>query len=70
MGRENDFSWNVNKSVSDKDGNRVTPIVSGPAKVSVRAISSHSDAKAEMEELFEEFKHKIADIISRESNKK
>ena len=70
MEHKNDFSWNVNKSVSNKSGNRVTPIVSGPAKVSTRAISSHSDAKAEMEELFEEFKHKIADIISRETNKK
>jgi len=70
MGNENDFSWNVNKSVSNKDANRVTPVVSGPAKVSTRAISSNSDAKAEMEELFEEFKHRIAELISRETNKK
>ena len=70
MGHENDFTWNVNKSVSNESDNRVTPIVSGPAKVSTRAISLHSDAKAEMEELFEEFKHRIAEIISRETNKK
>ena len=70
MGRENDFSWNVNKSVSNKDDNGVTPIVLGPEKDSIRTISSHSDAKAEMEELFEEFKYRIAEIISRETNKK
>lgn len=70
MGHENDFSWNVKKSVSNEGGNRVTPIVSGPAKVSMRSVSSHSDAKAEMEELFEEFKHRIADIMSRETNEK
>ena len=70
MDHENDFSWNANKSVSNKDDNGVTPIVLGPVKAPIKTISSHSDAKAEMEELFEEFKHKIADIISRESNKK
>ena len=70
MEHKNDFSWNVNKSVSNEGGNRVTPIVSGPAKVSIRTVSSHSDAKAEVEELFEEFKHRIAEIISRESNQK
>ena len=70
MGRENDFSWNVNKSVPNKDDNGVTPIVLGPEKDSIRTISSHSDAKAEMEELFEEFKYRIAEIISRETNKK
>ena len=70
MGHENDFSWNVNKSVSNNNKNGVAPIVLEPSKDSINTISSHSDAKAEMEELFEEFKHKIADIISRETNKK
>ena len=70
MVHENDFTWNANKSVSNKDDNEATPIVLGPVKDSIKPISSHSDAKAEMEELFEEFKHKIADIISRESNKR
>lgn len=70
MGRENDFSWNINKSVSNKDDNEATPVVLGPDKASISTISSHSDTKAEMEELFEKFKHRIADIISRETNKK
>ena len=69
MKRENDFSWNVNKSVSNKDDNKVTPIVSGLAKDSVKTISPNSDTKAEMEELFDEFKRRIADIIFREKNK-
>ena len=70
MERENDFSWNVKKSISNKDDNRVTPIVSGPAKDSVKTISPNSDIKAEMEELFDEFKRRIADIIFKETNKK
>ena len=68
--RENDFSWNVNKSISNKDENSVTPIVLEPTKYSTKINSLNSDAKAEMEELFDEFKHKISDIILRETNKK
>jgi len=69
MERENDFSWNVNKSNSNKDDNIVTPIASGLAKDSVKTISPNSDIKAEMEELFDEFKQKAADIIFKETNK-
>ena len=70
MERENDFSWNVNKSVSNKDDNKVVPVDLGPAKSSIKTPPSHNDAKAEMEELFENFKHRIADIIYRETDKK
>lgn len=70
MEHEKDFSWNVNKSISNKDDNEVTPIVSEHAKDPIKTTSSNIDTKAEMEELFEEFKQRVADIIHRETNKK
>ena len=70
MGNENDFMWDINTPILNKDGNGVTHIVLEPAKSSIKTISSNNDANAEMEELFDDFKHKIVDIISRETNKK
>ena len=69
MGREDDFSWKVSKSVSNERSGKIVAILPEQNKETFGMTLHNPAARAEMEELFEDFKHRIADLISRETNK-
>ena len=70
---DGDFIWDESDSTSDIISGKIVPTRSKPIDESIKKVEKgapHTDVNAEIDELVEAFKHRIADIISREANKK
>ena len=73
MNDDGDFIWDESDSTSNNISRDFVPIRSKTIDKSIKKVEKgapHIDVNAEIDELVETFKHKIADIISREANKK
>ena len=73
MNDDGDFIWDESDSTSNNISGEFVPIRSKTIDKSIKKAEKgapHIDVNAEIDELVETFKHKIADIIFRETNKK